>query len=84
MGKRGPKPMPTSLKLLRGSRQPISGAEPRPEVVLPRCPAHLRGEARKAWTKVGKQLEACGVMTALDAVGLEMLATAYCGFCPRE
>lgn len=47
---RGRKPKPTALKLLDGTRKDrINGKEPVADLGLPRCPAHLDGEAKKKW-----------------------------------
>jgi P27 family predicted phage terminase small subunit len=47
--------------------------EPQPEVGVPRCPRRFKGDARKLWTAIGKQMVDCGVATKLDAPALEVL-----------
>ena len=82
MGKRGPKPGPTKLKLLRGNpgKRRLNQSEPEPESCFPACPKHLDGAACEAWNRFGKELEACGVGTRLDAAALEMLANCYAAY----
>lgn len=79
MGKRGTKPQPTRLKLLRGNpgKRPLNEREPQPKGRLPACPQYLTGAARTAYARFGKQLTACGVATAMDAVALEGLCASY-------
>lgn len=76
---RGRKPKPTALKELAGNpgHRPLNENEPRPEAENLRCPAHLKGEARKAWLKVSKKLYELGVLTGLDEMVLETLCAAY-------
>ena len=80
--KRGPPPQPTALKILRGNpgRRPLNEHEPQPASGFPPCPDHLQGTAREAWERFGRELEACGVGTQLDATALEMLATTYAAY----
>ena len=55
----GRKPIPTADKLARGNpgKRPVNQREPKPRPGLPRCPAHVTGEARREWHRMGKQLE---------------------------
>lgn len=71
--------MPTELKKLLGTYRPnrASGEEPQGEPCLPRCPSHLKGEARKTWDRAGKALLAIRVMTAADWAALAMFATTW-------
>lgn len=76
MGKRGRKPQPTTLKVLRGNpgRRPLNKDEPRPELKAPRCPPELGGLARKEWNRVVPQLKILGLVTLIDRAAL----AAYC------
>ena len=51
----GRKPQPTALKVLKGNpgRRPLNEDEPKPEVLLPRPPAHLSPVARREWRRAG-------------------------------
>ena len=78
MSKRGPKPTPTKLKLLRGNpgKRPLPKNEPQPKRGLGDCPPHLTGKAAKAGEEFSAELEAVGVGTSLDACALELLCTS--------
>ena len=77
MGKRGPRPAPTSLKVLRGDtpsrvnqRAPVPGAgdlDP---------PGWLRSEAVEVWQRLAPDLERRGVLTAWDVDALAILCDA--------
>ena len=76
--RRGPKPIPTKLKLARGSRRVGDlnnrGNEPQPEPKPPTCPTHLTEAAKQEWRRIAPQLERLGLLTRLDRVAL----AAYC------
>ena len=76
---RGRKPLPTELKKLTGTFRPdrANQEEPAGVACLPRCPSHLKGEARKTWNRTGKALLAIRVMTAADWQALSMLCTCW-------
>ena len=75
MGKRGPAPLPTKLKLLRGEKRKVrlNPEEPRPAGV-PEPPAWLSREARALWDERAPELVRIGVLTAVDGE----LFGAYC------
>lgn len=79
MGKRGPKPQPTTLKVLHGNpgKRPLNDAEPQPRACLPPCPGHLTGLARAQWNILGEMLYRNRVMTEQDAICLELLCLSY-------
>jgi len=68
MGKRGPKPEPTVLKLAKGNpgKRPINKKEPKPEATGIEPPAYLDGESLKKWDSVVPGLIKTGVMTKAD------------------
>jgi P27 family predicted phage terminase small subunit len=68
MGRRGPAPAPTALKLLRGERRPsrINAREPKPLPGLPGRPADLGPGATSAWDRVLAELGPSGVLTGVD------------------
>jgi P27 family predicted phage terminase small subunit len=75
MGKRGPAPRPTSLRVLHGDKPyRINTAEPRPRDQPPDPPAWLSAKARDEWDRVLPDLLAMGTAKAVDASGLG----AYC------
>ena len=77
-GKSGPRYKPTQSKQLAGTLRPdrVNPNEPVGPVLdkMPPCPSHLKGEARKTWSKVGRALIDMGVLTWVDLHGL----AAYC------
>lgn len=68
MGKRGPAPAPTPLKIVRGDRPSRTNTkEPKPRVSgVPRCPSWLSDQAKTVWRSLAKDLHARGVLTAWD------------------
>lgn len=75
MGKRGPAPMPTALKLLHGERraQRLNRTAPKP-TGGPVMPTGMSLASQKVWRRQIKALGATGVLTAVDADCLR----AYC------
>jgi len=67
MGKRGPVPAPTSLKLVKGT-QPcrINDAEPQPAADVVAAPKWLTGEGLKIWRQYAPDLERQGVLKPWD------------------
>lgn len=76
MGRRGPTPIPTPIKLLQGNpgRRPLNRREPKPRQDAPRCPSWLDDESKKKWHQTLPELRAMGVVTAVDG---DLLAN-YC------
>lgn len=69
---RGRKPIPTSLKIVRGNpgHRPLPPDEPKPPSGIPQCPKHLDKEARKIWRKTTKILFPIGITTKIDVTVL--------------
>lgn len=79
MGKRGPKPQPTSLKILRGNpgNRRLNDAEPQPPadgVIMPR---HLGEVAAARWAELLPMLQATRVMTRADVEALARYCDTY-------
>ncbi|BBF92117.1 phage terminase small subunit P27 family [Blastochloris tepida] len=74
MGARGPKPKPTTLRVLEGNpgRLPINHAEPQPTGEAS-CPDHLSDDAKTKWREIMESVPP-GMITVADAGLLE----AYC------
>ncbi|NBW14509.1 MAG: phage terminase small subunit P27 family [Caulobacteraceae bacterium] len=72
MGKRGPKPEPTKLRLLRGnpSKKPDSPDEPQPPTDGVSMPPHLGEVAARRWGELLPMLQATRVMTRADVEAL--------------
>jgi P27 family predicted phage terminase small subunit len=85
-GRQGRKPLPTSVKVLRGNpgKRPLSDGEPRPEATLPAPPSHLSAEAKREWQRLGRQLVAMGLMTKIDRAALAMYCQAWARWLEAE
>jgi len=83
MGKRGPPPTPTKLKILDGTHRKDKHGdpdlEPKGEVLdkLPPPPRHLGAEGKKRWKKTGQILLEMGLLTLPDLEALEVYADAW-------
>jgi len=75
MGKRGPAPKATNLKILEGNpgKRPLNTNEPRPDTGAT-CPDWLSESARLHWNELCPVLESCGILTKADRYTL----AAYC------
>jgi P27 family predicted phage terminase small subunit len=82
----GRRPKPTVIKILQGNpgKRPLGRREPQPPLGVPPCPRHLRGLARVAWHRIGKQLARMGVATTVDQDALELLVRAYAEYCRAQ
>jgi P27 family predicted phage terminase small subunit len=72
MGRRGPAPKPTALKLLQGNpgKRPLNTREPQPNDATPRCPGWLDEEAKIAWRRIVPELKRMGLLTSIDGDAL--------------
>lgn len=68
----GRKPLPTHLKLVKGTARPhrMNKAEPKPTVAVPAPPEHLDEAAKAKFTAMAELLARHGVMTELDSAAL--------------
>lgn len=68
----GRKPLPTHLKLVKGTARPhrLNKAEPKPVVATPDPPDHLDEGASTKFTEMAEMLARHGVMTGLDTGAL--------------
>lgn len=75
MGKRGPAPKPTQLRLLHGDRPARTNFdEPTPPAGLPQCPADASDDVQQVWDYTIGNLIVMGVATPADRDTLR----AYC------
>lgn len=76
--KRGPRPEPTNLKLLKGNpgRRPIR-PEPKPTPKAPRMPDWLPEPAQKRWKELAPELEKVGLLTAADGEALSFTLMSW-------
>lgn len=72
MGRRGPAPKPTALKLIAGNpgRRPLNTNEPVPPSGEPVQPAFLDASARAVWAQIVPDLAKCGLARSIDGVTL--------------
>lgn len=73
MGKRGPKPLPTAIRLARGTYRPDRAAFNEPIASgRPKAPAMLKGnpDALKEFRRLVKELSALGILGSVDANAL--------------
>ena len=79
MGKRGPQPTPTSLKILRGNpgKRRLNKAEPQPPTDGIVMPPHLGPVAAERWRELLPMLEAVRVMTRADIEALARYCDTY-------
>ncbi len=76
MGRRGPAPKPTALKLLTGNpgRRRANSAEPKPDPTIPDCPDFLDANATAEWQRIVPELARLKLLTLVDRAAL----AAYC------
>jgi P27 family predicted phage terminase small subunit len=79
VGKRGPPPKPTALKLLQGTHRPDRAPknEPKPKIEKPTCPAWLSKVAKAEWRRVSGDLVKLGLLSKLDRSALAAYCEAY-------
>ena len=82
----GRKPLPTHLKLVKGTARPhrLNKDEPKPSVAVPEAPAHLDERARARFVVMAEMLARHGVMTELDAGALARYAVVWCRWIDAE
>lgn len=79
---RGRKNKPDTLKALEGNpgKRALNDKAPKPDVVIPECPAHLTGEAKKEWVRVTKELHTLGILANIDRASLAAYCMAWLDF----
>lgn len=77
----GRRPLPTRLKVIRGTLRPgrVRGDEPQPDglMELPSPPSWLNRHGRKKWRELGPELIEMGLLTELDLPAFEALCAHY-------
>src|SRR6185312_26534 len=76
---RGRRPKPSRIKILAGNpgKRPMNTNEPRPEPMVPDCPAELGPTARQEWERLATELGKLRILTALDRAALAAYCNAY-------
>ena len=77
MGKRGPPPTPTAIKLARGTARSRRNDEPQPPADKIVMPPHLGEVAQAKWKELLPLLEAIRVMTDADIEALARYCDTY-------
>ena len=79
MGRRGPPPKPTKLRVLTGNpgKRRLNQREPQPSKDAPRCPAWLTTDAKKVWRRLSVELKRLGVLTVIDRDALVIYCQLY-------
>ena len=82
----GRKPLPTHLKLVKGTARPhrMNKAELKPAIAAPEPPTHLDERARAKFAAMAEMLARHGVMTELDAGALARYAVVWCRWLDAE
>ncbi len=76
MGRRGPRPQPTALRVLRGNpgKRPLNADEPKPASIASIAPpVWLDPTAAEAWRELAPRLQKLGLLTELDQQRFSML-----------
>lgn len=76
MGRRGPPPKPTKLKIAAGNpgKRPLNKHEPQPVGRAPRMPSWLSKRAKTEWRRIVPELTTLGLLSRIDLAAL----AAYC------
>lgn len=79
MPRRGQKPLPTQIKLLRGTfrKDRARGSEPKVGVEVPRCPKELSPDAKREWRRIAPELARLGLLTRIDGTMLALYCDSY-------
>lgn len=66
MGRRGPAPLPTAIRILRGnpSKRPLPKNEPQPDTGIPTRPDWLSPEAKREWSRLAPKLDKLGLLAS--------------------
>ena len=75
----GRKPLPTHLKMVRGTLQKcrMNPDEPTPDPEIPDAPPHLSPEAREEWERLALELYELGILSTIDRAALAAYCQAY-------
>lgn len=75
----GRKPLPTHLKMVRGTLQKcrMNPDEPTPAPEIPDAPPHLSPEAREEWERLALELYELGILSTIDRAALAAYCQAY-------
>ena len=76
---RGPKPVPTKLKILHGNpgNRPLPEGEPEPATAIPTPPEHLGAVGLAEWNRIAPLLEQLDLVSHLDMAALAAYCVSY-------
>jgi len=81
MGRRGPAPKPTAIKILEGNpgKQKLNHNEPKPPTIIaiPKPPSRLLKDAKTEWRRLAPALIAMGVLTDVDLAAFAEMCQNY-------
>lgn len=79
MGKRGPRPEPTIIKMAKGNpgKRPLNKSEPKPPSDDITPPEYLSGKSLEKWHAIVPQLKQMGVMTVTDVETIARYCTMW-------
>ena len=79
MGKRGPRPEPTIIKMAKGNpgKRPLNKNEPKPAADAIQPPEWVTGKSLDKWNEVVPKLIGMGVMTNADIDTIARYCTMY-------
>jgi len=79
MATRGAKPLPTKLKLIRGTlrKDRANRTEAVLKTEIPRCPPELSRLAKREWRRIAPDLAALGLLAKIDRSALALYCEAY-------
>jgi len=82
----GRKPLPTHLKLVKGTARPhrLNASEPVPQVLAPAAPDHLEDRAKVKFGRLAQLLASNGIMTELDSDALARYCVVWCRWFDAE
>jgi P27 family predicted phage terminase small subunit len=83
VGKRGPPPKPTVIKILNGNpgKRPLPDNEPQPAPATGlQPPGWLKGHAMAIWQEIVPELERLGLLTLLDRAAVLCYCQAWAEF----
>lgn len=83
MGKRGPRPEPTVIKMAKGNpgNRPLNKREARPDRTAIEPPEYLSGKSLEKWNHLEPILNPCGLLTQADVETLGRYCTMWEQWC---
>jgi P27 family predicted phage terminase small subunit len=79
MTRRGAKPLPTKLKVVRGTlrKDRANPREPAVQPEIPPCPPELSPTAKAEWERIAPELAMLGLLARIDRSALALYCESY-------